>query len=72
MQRVEPFRELPKDVKRTWTCPFCDENVSLCAYGCRTSKGLLEKCLLRDHMVEDMCIAYLDPGKARELMKKRG
>jgi hypothetical protein len=72
MQRVEPFRELPKDAKETWTCPYCDQTVRRCAYGCRTSKDLFDKCLLRDHMVDDICIAYLDPRKARELMMKRG
>jgi hypothetical protein len=69
MQRIEPPGGLPKDAKETWTCPYCDQTVRLCAYGCRTS--LFEKCLLHDRMVDDVCIAYLKPDKARELMKAR-
>jgi hypothetical protein len=60
------------DDANIWTCPVCEQTVRRCAYGCRSSKDLIEKCLLRDHMVDDICIAYLDPHKARELMKKRG
>jgi hypothetical protein len=60
------------DDTNTWTCPVCSQTVRRCAYGCRSSKDIIEKCLLRDHMVDDICIAYLDPRKARELMKKRG
>jgi hypothetical protein len=60
------------DDTNTWTCPVCSQTVRRCAYGCRPSKDIIEKCLLRDHMVDDICIAYLDPRKAGELMKKRG
>jgi hypothetical protein len=41
------------------------------AYGCCAPPDFVKNCLLRDHMVGDECIAYLNPRKARELMMER-
>jgi hypothetical protein len=54
-----------------WTCPFCRQSVRVGAYGCCAPPDFFKKCLLRDHMVGGECVAYLNPRKARELMKGR-
>jgi hypothetical protein len=36
-----------------------------------TSDQYFATCLLRDHMVEDECIAYRDVRKARDLLMDR-
>lgn len=60
-----------KSRQETWICPFCQQTVRLGAYGCGASPDFFRNCLLRDHMIGGECIAYLNPGKARELLMDR-
>lgn len=61
----------PKAGREMWTCPFCQQTVRVGAYGCCAPPDFVKNCLLRDHMVGDECIAYLNPDKARELLMER-
>jgi hypothetical protein len=71
MEKCETAKELSKDKKRTWTCPFCQQSVLIGAYGFCPSSEFRENCLLKEHIVADECIAYHDPDGARELMMER-
>ena len=63
--------EALKSRRETWTCPFCQQTVRIGAYGCCAPPDFEKNCLLRDHMVGGECVAYLNPGKARELIMER-
>jgi hypothetical protein len=71
MSNARDQNKPPTVNEKTWTCPFCQQTVRLGAYGCCASQSFFKNCLLRDHMVGDECIAYLNPRKARELMMER-
>lgn len=58
-------------IEDAWTCPFCQQTVRLGAYGFCTSAEFREHCLLREHIVDDECVAFRDPRKARELLMDR-
>jgi hypothetical protein len=68
MSRTKPVRAPSDD---SWTCPFCQQTVRLGAYGFCTSAEFREQCLLRDHIVDDECVAFRNPRKARELLLDR-
>ena len=55
----------------TWMCPFCRQSVRLGAYGFCTSAEFRDRCLLREHIVEDECLAFRDLGKAENLWRHR-
>jgi hypothetical protein len=68
MRRSKPDRAPIED---SWTCPFCQQTVRLGAYGFCTGAEFRQHCLLREHIVDDECVAFRDPRKARELLMDR-
>jgi hypothetical protein len=55
----------------TWTCPFCQQTVRVDGRGLHPSDDFSERCLLPEHIVNDECVAFRNPRKARELMMER-
>ena len=53
-----------------WECRFCGQRIEVGAH--KRPPGYFETCKLRDHMIGDECIAFRDPDKARELLRKSG
>ncbi len=52
----------------TWDCPICWQRVEI-GNG-KLPPGYFETCKLRDHMIGDECIAYRDPQRAQQLLKR--
>jgi hypothetical protein len=61
-----------KTSANTWTCPFCQQKIRIGAYGFCPSAAFFERCQLKEHIVDDECVAYRDPRKARQLMADKG
>jgi hypothetical protein len=69
METKEPAE---KTSANTWTCPLCQQKIRIGAYGFCPSAAFFERCLLKEHIVDDECVAYRNPRKARELMVDKG
>jgi hypothetical protein len=56
--------------EKVWKCPLCGNEVVI---GPPTilPEGYFERCKLKEQIVNDACIAYDHPDRARELLAKK-
>jgi hypothetical protein len=54
-----------------WTCPYCKQSIEIISGRPELPPGYFQKCLLRDRMIADECIAYRNLDRARELIAER-
>ena len=54
-----------------WVCPICRQKLDVEIYGCVLYPENVAKCELREHAKGSECIAYLNPRRARELLRFR-